>query len=371
VRIGLIIYGSLNQHSGGYLYDRKLVEALRKKGHRVIILSQPFRNYFLRLLENFSNDLIEKIRSQTLDLLIEDELNHPSSFLLNKRLMQSTDLPIISIVHHLKISENHPVMLNLIYRVVEKAYLSNVQGFIFNSETTKRTVMNLIGAVPQNIVATPGADRLRPRVSTTQIRKRTAHGSPLRIAFVGSLTQRKAPHLILEAMKLFPLGFVEASFAGDISPEPDYAAGLKSLAHKLGLDAQVTFLGHLSESHLSQLLAGSDVLAVPSFYEGFGIAYLEGMGFGLPAIGTRNGAADEIIQNGQNGYLISPGDSAQLAKCLEKLSRDRNLLIKMSLNARKTYLARNSWQKSMDQIIKFLSFYNRQSSRELQPRRLS
>ena len=61
------------------------------------------------------------------------------------------------------------------------------------------------------------------------------------------------------------------------------------------------------------LLPQHHLLAVPSSYEGFGIVYLEGMHFGLPAIAGTDGAAKEIITHGQNGFLVRPGNPQALA----------------------------------------------------------
>ena len=64
---------------------------------------------------------------------------------------------------------------------------------------------------------------------------------------------------------------------------------------RLNLSTKVNFHGALDTDKLKIVLRDSHVLALPSSYEGFGIAYLEGMGYALPAIGGRNGAAHEII----------------------------------------------------------------------------
>jgi len=93
---------------------------------------------------------------------------------------------------------------------------------------------------------------------------------------------------------------------------------------------------------------------VPSSYEGFGIVYLEGMGLGLPAIGTTAGAAGEIIEPGQTGYLIAPDDSRALAEHLQSLAEDRGLLTRLSLNARERYLRQPSWAETANHIRKFL-----------------
>jgi glycosyltransferase involved in cell wall biosynthesis len=78
------------------------------------------------------------------------------------------------------------------------------------------------------------------------------------------------------------------------------------------------------------------------------------MGFGLPAIGTTAGAAGEIIDHGQTGYLIDPGDEKALAKHLQCLAEDRGLLERLSLHARERYLRQPSWAETAENIRIFL-----------------
>ena len=110
-----------------------------------------------------------------------------------------------------------------------------------------------------------------------------------------------------------------------------------------------------------RLLGGSHVLAVPSGYEGYGIAYIEGMGFGLPAIGTRAGAASEIITDGRNGYLIDPEDVNALKRRLEFLNANRDVLAKMGIESIKYFESHPTWAKSMRHVSEFLSSYNSKS----------
>ncbi len=79
------------------------------------------------------------------------------------------------------------------------------------------------------------------------------------------------------------------------------------------LSSFVSLHGSLDKEPLIEKLKQAHVLVVPSSYEGYGIVYLEGMCFGLPAIGTTAGAAGEIIKDGQTGYLIEPNDLASLS----------------------------------------------------------
>jgi glycosyltransferase involved in cell wall biosynthesis len=110
----------------------------------------------------------------------------------------------------------------------------------------------------------------------------------------------------------------------------------------------------LPDQELSKCLKASHVLVMPSSYEGYGIAYAEAMGFGLPAIGTTAGAAGEIITHGRDGFLISPGDTVALASYLTKLAQNRPRLLEMSVAARDRYRSLPTWKGSMDAIRTFL-----------------
>ena len=110
MRIGFVIYGSLDTVSGGYFYDRKLVEYLRAQGNSVEIISLLWRNYATHLTDNFRFRL-----PADLDILIQDELNHPSLIAANAG---KHPYPIVSLVHHLRCSELRPNWLNCLYRIV-------------------------------------------------------------------------------------------------------------------------------------------------------------------------------------------------------------------------------------------------------------
>ena len=113
--------------------------------------------------------------------------------------------------------------------------------------------------------------------------------------------------------------------------------------------------GALADEAVAEKLKSAQALVVPSSYEGFGIVYLEGMGFGLPAIGSSSGAAGEIIGDGQTGYLVRPGDNAGLSAHLHSLAADRDLLRRMSLNALERYRQQPAWELGAESIRQFLA----------------
>ncbi|MCB9135412.1 MAG: glycosyltransferase family 4 protein [Anaerolineales bacterium] len=359
MRLALLIYGSLDTISGGYLYDRKLVEYLRGQGDTVEIISIPWRNYAAHLTDNFSPALYRRLKAFRGDILIQDELNHPSLFLLNRRL-RNTDYAITSIVHHLRASEQHPAGIMPLYRAVERAYLCTLTGFVFNSRTTQRAVGALMGQeVARSVVAVPAGDRLPINLGDADIRQRGMGLGPLRLLFVGNVIPRKGLHTVLAALArvVFPWTL---DVAGDLRVASDYVRGLQEEVARRGWGRregaqQVKFWGAVTDEALARLASGSQVLVMPSSYEGYGIVYLEGMGFGLPAIGTTAGAAGEIITDGVDGFLIAPEDAESLAERLRELDENRARLVAMSLAAQRRYAAHPTWEASMAQIREFLS----------------
>lgn len=345
MRIGLVIYGSLHTLSGGYLYDRKLVEYLRAQDNTVEIISLPWRNYAAHLTDNLYFQLPSK-----LDILIQDELNHPSLIFANQRKHR---YPIISLVHHLRCSELRPKWQNAFYRVIEKKYLQSVDGFIFNSQTTERVVNSLIENSMSSVLAYPPTDRFGNPISEKEIIER-AKSSQLRILFLGNVTNRKGLHTLLDALLiLHPSQFI-LDIVGSLTSEPKYANEMREFIATNNLSSFVFLHGPLDKEPLIEKLKQAHVLVVPSSYEGYGIAYLEGMCFGLPALGTTAGAASEIISDGINGFLIEPGNADLLASRLKLLNEKREVLIRMSLEARERYTSQPKWEQTAGQIHAFL-----------------
>ena len=364
MRIGLLIYGSLDTLSGGYLYDRKLVEHLRRAGDSVEIISIPWRSYPAHLTDNFSSRLYRRLRSLDVDILLQDELNHPSLALVNWWLQRSRPrrYPLISIVHHLRSSEQHPRPLLPLYRFVERAYLRSVDGFVFNSQTTRQAVAALRGESERSaplagVVAYPAADHLPvPDANAVQqlIEARLHIPGPLRILFVGNLSARKGLHHLINALsRLSPSDWL-LNIVGDHAVDSAYTAALRRQITAAGLDANIRLQGRVSNRVLAQLYSRAHLLAVLS-YEGFGIVYLEAMAFGLPALASVYGAAREIVRPGADGFLVEPTDAHAIATHLSALAANRQRLAILGQNARQRFASHPRWADSAAAIRNYLN----------------
>jgi glycosyltransferase involved in cell wall biosynthesis len=212
----------------------------------------------------------------------------------------------------------------------------------------------LAGDSRPQLVAFPPTDRFGPPPAEAEVRARAGEPGPLRVIFLGNVIPRKGLHTLLAAVRLLPLGSVVLDVIGSVTGSYGYAQSIRRLAHEAGGEPHIRFRGALDEAALRRRLEWAHVLAVPSSYEGFGIVYLEGMGFGLPAIGTTAGGAGEVITDGRDGFLIPPGEPPALAERLAKLAGDRSLLVQMALAARRRYLDQPPWEKTCAEIRGFL-----------------
>ena len=114
---------------------------------------------------------------------------------------------------------------------------------------------------------------------------------------------------------------------------PDRSAA-EWLAHDLGIQAKVHFLGKLDRVH--EMLPLADILLMPSELESFGLAALEAMACKVPSIATRVGGVPELIDDGVTGLLYPVGDVEAMAAGAVSLLKDRDRMDAMRLAGRKT-----------------------------------
>ena len=304
-----------------------------------------------------SCELGERLVSARLDVLLQDELNHPSLFWLNRRLRERLSTPLVSIVHHLRSSEKYPGWQNRLYRAVERRYFATLDGIIFNSQTTRLAVGQLgvrLEGLP-HLVAYPAGNHIGVQINAAEIRRRVDESGPLRLLYVGNVIPRKGLLLVLKALSGIPPDSWILKVVGSLESDRSYTKMVIRQITESGLGGCVELCGSLINTDLIEALKASQVLVLPSYYEGYGIAFLEGMAFGMPAIATSQGAAGEIITNGQNGVLITPGSIGELREGLQKLILDRGLLLRMSLAARERYQAQPTWEQTGHSIREFLT----------------
>ena len=355
MHLGFVIYGSLNTLTGGYIYDRILVEYLQSRGHRVDIISLPLRNYGRHLLDNWSPALRSDLAAGSYDILLQDELNHPSLFHTNRGLQKKASLPIVAIVHQVLCRQPRNGLLNRIYQAIEKRYLESVDAMIFNSDTTRRTVETLVGGRRSSIVACPAGDRLGHLPTADLIGSRSCENGPLRLIYVGNLLPQKGLLPLIKGLSHLADDIWHLTVVGSLTMDARYVRKIKRLITQKDLSRQIEITGPKDGDELVNLFLQSHVFVMPYSHEGFGMAYLEAMAFAMPVVGSSDGAVKEFVIPGHNGFLIDLDDFESVNAHIHSLHHDRQRLFKMSCAAYRTCEERPKWRDTMETIHRFLT----------------
>lgn len=354
MRIGFVVYGDINTLTGGYLYDSILVERLRRRGHAVTVVSLAVKGYFGRLVDNVSTASRELISDCHCDLLLQDELCHPSLFALNSRLRRDLKIPVVTVVHQVFCDEPRHASMNRFFAMVEKRYLDSVDGFVFNSRTTLDTVVRLSRRSRPHIIAPPGGDRLDRGITPAEIRKRTLRSGPLQLLFLGNVIPRKGLLPLIDGLADISRHQWRLDVVGSLSMDARYVKSVQKRIRHHGIDSAVCFCGVMTGSALAEKIANTHLLCMPYSYEGFGIVALEAQAMGVPVIGSTEGATPELIQNGTNGYLVDRDHPAALKAAIQEFYADPEKRVQMSEAAFRHFQQHPTWAESMDRIAVFL-----------------
>jgi glycosyltransferase involved in cell wall biosynthesis/GT2 family glycosyltransferase len=186
---------------------------------------------------------------------------------------------------------------------------------------------------------------IRDRVHQYQRRRPAGR---VRVLYVGRVETRKGADLFLEAATRLCREFPDAEFvlAGkEVSTDDGdtYRQRFETaFAHDADMRSRVIFTGMVSEDELYQHYADADVVCLPSRYESFGLVLVEAMFFGKPVIGARAGGMVEVVADGEQGYLIPPGDADSLTDSLRQLIADVGLRERFGRRSRELYEQRFS-----------------------------
>ena len=155
--------------------------------------------------------------------------------------------------------------------------------------------------------------------------KDSPQGRVLRVLFVGTVGQRKGIKYLLAAMEGLPSGSVELTVCG---------RAVDNLSFFQETRVPVRFLRFPASQELLDEFHAADLFVLPSVAEGFGHVLLEAMSCGLPVISTSRTAALDLIRPGQEGFVVEPGNTAQLSESIEYFLRNPKELQRIGAAAR-------------------------------------
>lgn len=156
---------------------------------------------------------------------------------------------------------------------------------------------------------------------------RSLAGPVRQILFVGNLSQRKGVGDLLQALTL--PGWDRAHTRVVLAGGGD-VVGYRRKAQALGLGDWVEWTGWLEREQVAQLMAGADILVLPSYDEGLPLVILEAMAQAVAVVCTPVGEIPELITDGQQALFVAPGNAPDLARQLQRLLRDEPLRLQLA-----------------------------------------
>ena len=313
------IPGDLDARTGGTLYDRKVVDALRRAGHDVTLLALP-------------GDWPDQSHAQETEALarlnalpdncpvIIDGLAYGA---LSAAVIRN---PVVAMVHHpLALEPGLTPDAAARLHAREQANLAKAAQVVVPSAHVGGLLSTHFGMDAARVhVAHPGFDAAHPAPGTV------TEGPPL-ILSVGLVCHRKGHDVLLRALGAITDLDWRAVIVGRLH-EPGHVAELRKLHDLLGLAERVTLAGELDAAELSALYAQASLFALATRYEGYGMVLSEAQQHGLPVISCDTGAVPEALDG--SGLLAPPDDAPAFAAHLRAVLRDADLRARLRAQSR-------------------------------------
>jgi glycosyltransferase involved in cell wall biosynthesis len=313
------IPGDLDLPTGGYAYDRRVLELLPRFGVAALHLPLP-----ASFPDPTAADLDETARALAgvapHAVLLIDGLAYGA---MPAAVIGCARAPIVALVHHpLCLEAGLAATRREALRLLEAAALARARKIIVTSPLTQRTLIADFAAPAHKItVAEPGTDPAQ----------RAAHGGqpPLQLLSVGAIVPRKAFHLLVRALSPLQDRDWRLTIAGPTDRSPQALADVQAAIHTTGLGQRIALVGPVDKDRLAGLYASADAFLMASLYEGYGMVLAEAMACGLPIVCTSGGAAAETVPDGA-AIKVPPGDERALSLAIKRLLDDRELRQRMA-----------------------------------------
>ncbi len=333
VSLAFVVPGALDQRTGGYRYDARMVAGLRARGWRVAVheLDGCFPGPDPEAAAALDTALagIPDAGGVLLDGLAAGAFPEVLA-------RHAVRLRLIYLLHHplgLETGLAPARSEDLLAR--ERAALGHVRGVVATSAFTAGQVAAW-GMPPERLQAIPPGVEARPPATGP------APGAPRLLLCVGTVVPRKGQLELVQALARLEAENWRAVLVGARDRDAAYARRVETAIAAAGLEGRIEWAGECDDAMLEGWYAQASVFVLPSVYEGFGMAYTEAMARGLPVIGTTGGAIPGTVPEAA-GRLVPPGDIGALAGAIEGLLRDPRGRERMGRAARAAMTERPDW----------------------------
>ena len=163
-------------------------------------------------------------------------------------------------------------------------------------------------------------------VNVGSFRRSEKRAGNFRITFVGQLCVRKGLHTLLDTFARLKLPGAELVLVGGHTPDTD------AILSRYPLD-NVTLTGLLPREGVIREMSRASVMVLPSIEEGLALVMAQALACGCPVIASTHTGAEDLFTDGEEGFIIAPGDSEALGERLVRLFHDRDLIETMGEKA--------------------------------------
>jgi glycosyltransferase involved in cell wall biosynthesis len=334
--LAFAVPGDLARPTGGYGYDRRIIQELREVGWQVDVADIggdfPFPSTSRRATALATLSAVPAGCPIVLDGLAFGAL--PEAGALRCRT------PLIALVHQpLALDPGLDATQAATFRVSERAALAAAARVVVTSEATARIVTaDYDVPSPRIRVVRPGNDPV-PRPAPG------SNDGVVRLLSIGSVVPIKGYDLLIAAVATLNDMPWRLTIAGDRTRNPDAAAQLDADIEAHGVCDRVAVLGAVPPERIAELFLASDIFVLASRFEGYGMALAEAIAHGIPVVATMAGAIPQTVPVG-TGLLVPPDDTAALAQALRRLVGDPAERRRLATNARAAAARLPTWQDS-------------------------
>ncbi len=340
MKLALIVPGPIDQVTGGYIFARRIIWDLRARGDHVSVveLAGQFPD-----ADPIAHEAAAKSLAELPDgsIAVIDGLGLLG--FSDCLAAEAQRLKLIGFVHHALADETGlTVRKTAHFQAAEQRLLPLLRGIVCPSQNTADVLIDY-GVDRQRIAVTPPGT-----TKAVSSRKREKFRPQLRLISVATMTPRKGHRVLIEALSGIDRETWRLDCIGSLTRDPDCAAELRDLITRHHLETNVRLLGERQPQQLPLAYDEADLFVLPSYHEGYGMAYAEALSYGLAIIATTGGAIPYTVPESA-GILVPPGDVDALRDALGRAISDRKLLAKLSEGARRAGAALPDWPQAVGQ----------------------
>ena len=162
-----------------------------------------------------------------------------------------------------------------------------------------------------------------------------------KILFIGSVTDRKKPHLIVEAINKIKNKDIKLYVVGP-TPNENYLSQLKELVHNYDLEDQVLFTGSVDRKSVMDHYADTNLMILPSVSEGLARVIFESQATACPVLVTDAPGMGDIVIDGQTGYIFESDNLESLTNKIQEIINNYNDAVHVGNNAKDFILSNYS-----------------------------